>query len=524
MEDLSEQYIKLREELDVVKAKNVAKSLEELENEKKDPAYNSKMYLQHIKEEAIAQKELELQQKDEQKKLELQQINEQKTLVKMESLFLSLGGKEEDLEQQEILEVIAEKPVEDVVEVVVEDTVSNIPVQKTAVDDTPSYDDVVKQISREQRDIKKNVLTEQPIDPITKRIDLLEKSIRKIIFAEHGGGLDPNKISADLIPTTTNTFSLGSSTRTWKDLHLSGATLVIGDTSLASSELTVLDAVAAGTITASKAVIVDANKDITGFRNVNAASYSIGGTAITSSATELNLLDDVSGLVQADFTKLAAVDSTAAEINLLNGVSGLVQADLTKLAAVDATAAELNIMDAGATVTTPTVASGDAFVMDDADVGMRQVDIDNVDTYLAATTKTLTNKTLTAPVLTTPALGTPASGVVTNLSGVLPSAVTGGSGLTATGALNSGSITSGFGNIDTGSSTVTTTGLISGGSLDIDNVLINGTTIGHTDDTDLLTVADELLTVAGEVIVEGHVYVRKYSAFQTTTHSSWILG
>ena len=541
MEDLSEQYIKLREELDVVKAENAAKSLEELENEKKDPAYNSKMYLQHIKEEVIAQKELELQQKDEQKKLELQQINEQKTLVKMESLFLSLGGKEEDLEQQEILEVVAEELVEDVVEVVVdnvvEDIVSNIPAQKTAVDDTPSYDDVVKQISREQHNIQNKVLTEQPIDPITKRIDLLEKSIRKIIFAEHGGGLDPNKISADLIPTTTNTFSLGSSTRTWKDLHLSGATLVIGDTSLASSELTVLDAVAAGTITASKAVIVDANKDITGFRNVNAASYSIGGTAITSSATELNLLDDVSGLVQADFTKLAAVDSTAAEINLLNGVSGLVQADLTKLAAVDATAAELNIMDAGATVTTPTVASGDAFVMDDADVGMRQVDIDNVDTYLAATTKTLTNKTLTAPVLTTPALGTPASGVVTNLSGVLPSAVTGGSGLTATGALNSGSITSGFGNIDTGSSTVTTTGLISGGSLDIDNVLINGTTIGHTDDTDLLTVADELLTVAGQVTASGLITAnggletdtnskikQKGSFMQSSTHQALFLG
>jgi hypothetical protein len=365
MKDLSEQYIKLREELDVVKAENAAKSLEELENEKKDPSYKSKMYLQSIKEEAIAQKELELQQKDEQKKLELQQINEQKTLVKMESLFHSLGGKEEDLEQQEILEVIAEKPVEDVVEVVVEDTVSNIPVQKTAVDDTPNYDDVVKQISREQHEIKKNVLTEQPIDPITKRIDLLEKSIRKIIFAEHGGGLDPNKISADLIPTTTNTFSLGSATRTWKDLHLSGATLVIGNTSLAAEELTVIDNVTLGTVSASKAVIVDANKDITGFRYVNAAAYSIGGTAISSTATELN------------------------------------------------------IIDAGATVTTPTVAGGDAFVMNDADVGMRQVDIDNVDTYLAATTKTLTNKTLTSPVLTTPALGTPASGVMTNMTGAV---------------------------------------------------------------------------------------------------------
>ena len=79
--------------------------------------------------------------------------------------------------------------------------------------------------------------------------------------------------------------------------------------------------------------------------------------------------------------------------------------------------------------------------------------------------------------------------------------IAGSSSIVTTGALDSGSITSGFGAIDTGSSTITTTGLISGGSLDIDNVLINGTTIGHTDDTDLLTVADGLLTVAGEISV-----------------------
>ena len=73
--------------------------------------------------------------------------------------------------------------------------------------------------------------------------------------------------------------------------------------------------------------------------------------------------------------------------------------------------------------------------------------------------------------------------------------------ITSVGALDGGTITSGFGTIDTGSSTITTTGLISGGSLDIDNVLINGTTIGHTDDTDLLTLADGIVTVAGEISV-----------------------
>ena len=36
-------------------------------------------------------------------------------------------------------------------------------------------------------------------------------------------------------------------------------------------------------------------------------------------------------------------------------------------------------------------------------------------------------------------------------------------------------------------------------TLTVDNVNVNGTTIGHTSDTDLLTFADGLLTVAGEV-------------------------
>ena len=53
------------------------------------------------------------------------------------------------------------------------------------------------------------------------------------------------------------------------------------------------------------------------------------------------------------------------------------------------------------------------------------------------TATTRTEKDLT---LTTPALGTPSAGVVTNFSGVLPSGVTGGSGLTALGTVTSGSI------------------------------------------------------------------------------------
>jgi hypothetical protein len=149
--------------------------------------------------------------------------------------------------------------------------------------------------------------------------------------------------------------------------------------------------------------------------------------ALTSTATELNLLDGVSGLVQADFTKLAAVDSTsdelnlvdgssagtivnskaviygssgevnattlqiagssitstAAELNLLDGVSGLVQADFTKLAAVDATATELNIMDGDTSASGTTLVDADRLVAND-DGTMKQVALTDVKTYLTS--------------------------------------------------------------------------------------------------------------------------------------------
>jgi len=60
-----------------------------------------------------------------------------------------------------------------------------------------------------------------------------------------------------------------------------------------------------------------------------------------------------------------AVTATAAEINILDGVTGLVAADLTKLAAVDSTAAELNIVDGGTSATSTTVADADRVVLND---------------------------------------------------------------------------------------------------------------------------------------------------------------
>jgi hypothetical protein len=80
-----------------------------------------------------------------------------------------------------------------------------------------------------------------------------------------------------------------------------------------------------------------------------------------------------------------AITSTAAELNLLDGVSGLVQADLTKLAAVDSTAAELNIVDGGTSATSTTVADADRVVLNDNGT-MVQVAMTDIKTYIGGGT------------------------------------------------------------------------------------------------------------------------------------------
>ena len=95
--------------------------------------------------------------------------------------------------------------------------------------------------------------------------------------------------------------------------------------------------------------------------------------------------------------------------------------------------------------------------------------------------------------------------------------ITAAANLVTVGALNSGTITSGFGTIDTGSSTITTTGLISGGSLDIDDVLINGSNIGHTDDTDLIALADGAVTVNGSLTVTGTTTTNNVETVSTSS-------
>ena len=89
--------------------------------------------------------------------------------------------------------------------------------------------------------------------------------------------------------------------------------------------------------------------------NVVTDKLAINGTAVTSTAAELNILDGVT--------------STASELNILDGVTS--------------TATELNVMDGDTSATSTTLADADRLVTNDAGT-MKQVALTDVKTYLTS--------------------------------------------------------------------------------------------------------------------------------------------
>ena len=171
-------------------------------------------------------------------------------------------------------------------------------------------DKVLKHISEMKvaneldKDKMKSLKSIDSLDKLTKEF-LNFKNITSVQLSTVGGGLDTNKISADLMPTTGSTYDLGSATRPWRKLYLSGGTLVVGDAEISGTEIAQLDGVTAGTATASKAVILDASSGITGLGTVSMTTLALSGEPITASATELNFVDGVTGNIQT------ALDSKA---------------------------------------------------------------------------------------------------------------------------------------------------------------------------------------------------------------------
>ena len=112
-------------------------------------------------------------------------------------------------------------------------------------------------------------------------------------------------VASNLLPSADNTYDLGASGSEWKDLYVNGTAYV--------------DAI------------------------------NFNGTAITSTAAELNILDGVTSTA-AELNILDGVTSTTAELNILDGVTSTA-AELNILDGVTATATEINLLD-GVTSTT----------------------------------------------------------------------------------------------------------------------------------------------------------------------------
>ena len=193
-----------------------------------------------------------------------------------------------------------------------------------------------------------------------------------------------------------------------------------------AAELNLVDGITAGTVSASLAVIVDSNKDITGFRNVTLTGELDAATLDISGDA------DIDGTLEAD-----AITVGGTALNTV--IAGVTVTDATN-------AAHVSVADNESTNENNLI----PFIEDASATGNVGLESDGDFTYNPSTGR------LTA----------------TQLAGTLQTAAQ--ANITSLGTLT---------------------------TLTVDNVIINGTTIGHTDDTDLMTVADGVLTVAGEISV-----------------------
>ena len=125
-------------------------------------------------------------------------------------------------------------------------------------------------------------------------------------------------------------------------------------------------------------LITVANGVVTVAGEVSATTLDIGGTNITSTAAELNILDGVTATT-AELNILDDVTATTAELNILDGVT--------------ATTAELNLLDGGTSVgSSITVADADGIIVNDGGT-MKTIPASAIKTYATsgATSGTVTS-------------------------------------------------------------------------------------------------------------------------------------
>ena len=195
------------------------------------------------------------------------------------------------------------------------------------------------------------VVIDNPNNQIEFSVDVSSSSVEQLVIKD--GVIEP---------TTNNDIDLGSSSKEFKDAFFDGTVTtdaLVADT--ADINAGSIDGVTLGTNSAITQAVID---------NVNIDGATIGHTSDTDLMTLASGVLTVAGEVSMTTLDIGGTDITA-------------------------TGAELNLMDGGTTAGTTAVAGGDGIVTNDGGT-MRQTTVDTFDTYLAATSKTLTNKTIDA--------------------------------------------------------------------------------------------------------------------------------
>ena len=133
-------------------------------------------------------------------------------------------------------------------------------------------------------------------------------------------------------------------------------------------------------------------------------TLNIGGTAVTSTAAELNILDGVTATA-SELNKLDGVTASTAELNILDGVTAGGQ-ELNKLDGATITTDELNLIDGDTARGTTAVANGDGFLHNDGGV-MRMTNVSKLADLFAGG-----NISASSSVLSVADASTSVSGVV----------------------------------------------------------------------------------------------------------------
>jgi len=286
----------------------------------------------------------------------------------------------------------------------------------------------------------------------------------KLNIADGGTATLNSKISGSFVSQLTltpNSTAASSTTAVAGNLTVGGDLTLGSGAVITEAELEKLDGITNGTVAADKAVVVDSNKDIGSFRNVtltgelDAGSLDISGDA------------DIDGTLEADamtlngtaITTTATLSTGISNNNVPIFTSGVADDDFLRVTgtAIEGRSASEVLSDIGGQASlTFGISNTNAVKIDSASVAD--------DEYARFTANGLESRSN--------------SEVLSDI-GAAPAA--GSSNIVTTGALNSGSITSGFGSIDNGSSAITTTGTITGGVVDADNLRLDGNTISSTD-------------------------------------------